>query len=127
VEEMTDASTTISHQCKPLGGFDSTIQLKSSSNYFFDILHLREKRNLLENGRMRIIVREAAALVSRLERCFSQLVMTSLAEQKSFGTSSIYDVIQSMRTDIEENKWIFYLRPEHIISVSDVRFNVLYV
>jgi hypothetical protein len=95
--------------------FDSSISTQSSSNYFFDILGLREKRNIFENSRLKIILREAAGLIKRLEAKLSQFTGATI-RTPSDVTGRNYGLVQEMRTEIQENLWVFNLKPEHVIE-----------
>jgi hypothetical protein len=104
--------------------FDSSLAQKSSSNYFFDILERRERRNLFENSRLRIIAREAAALVDRLESKLLALSAESLNQPKNI-VSRGSRAVDSMREDIADNKWIFSLKAEHIIQDAVLKDTIL--
>jgi hypothetical protein len=93
--------------------FDSSISTQSSSNYFFDILELRERRNIFENSRLKMILREATGLVKRLEEKLSKLAMSS-TQTPADVSGRRYSAIQEMRRDIEEHSWIFQLKPEQV-------------
>jgi hypothetical protein len=95
--------------------FDSSINTLSSSNYFFDILELREKRNIFENSRLKIILREAAGLVKRLEEKLSKF-SGALIRTPSDVSGRSYTLVQEMRNEIQENSWVFNLKPEHVVE-----------
>lgn len=95
--------------------FDSSISTQSSSNYFFDILELREKRNIFENSRLKIILREAAGLIKRLEESLSKVALASIHTPEDVMSPN-YSIINEMRVDIQENSWIFNLKPEHVVE-----------
>ncbi len=97
--------------------FDSSISTQSSSNYFFEILEIRERRNIFENSRMRMMVREAAGLVKRLEEKLSKFVCSTIQNPKDVGDRN-YSLVHEMRHDILDHTWIFALAPEHVNEVG---------
>ena len=97
--------------------FDSSISVQSSSNYFFDILELREKRNIFENSRLKMMLREAAGLVNRLKETLLKFVLKNVRTSGDLCDRN-FSLVHQMRNDINENSWIFHMKPEHIIEVS---------
>jgi TolA-binding protein len=114
-ERLVDLAQEKAELLSKTVNFDSSISTQSSSNYFFDILELREKRNIFENSRLRIILREAAGLVKRLEEKLSKLAMSSIQSPTDVSGRS-YSMVHDMRSDIQEHSWIFHLKPEHVVD-----------
>ena len=104
--------------------FDKSIATQSSANYFFDILEKRERRNLFENSRLRMIMREAAGLVDRLEKQMFALSSENTDSPEN-AVRKQCRIIDAIRDDIAENKWIFSLKPEHMMHDAVLKDAVL--
>lgn len=113
-EEMVDNLCEIDKNFSQL--FDMTIAFKSSQGFLFDIIALREKRSLNRTARFKVLTREAKALVSRLEAKISQLSRSMLLTNNRIGEQD--DLLQSMRADIADNRWIFELKNIEGLPVS---------
>jgi len=112
-EEVDDRLRTLDRDFSQL--FDMTISFTSSQNYLFDIIGLREKRSLERTSRFKVLTREAKALVSRLE---TQISLLSLSLMKTNNrVEEQDDLLQAMRLEIADNRWIFELKNIDMLQV----------
>jgi hypothetical protein len=95
--------------------FDMSVAYASSQNYLFDIIGLREKRNLERTSRYKVLTREAKALVSRLEAKISLLSRSLLTSNNRVVEQD--DILQAMRAEIADNRWIFELKNTDYLQV----------
>lgn len=98
--------------------FDMSIAFQSSHNFFFDIIALREKRNLQRFSRYKVMTREAKGLVARLEAQIS-LLARSLLKTNDHVTAQD-DLLQAMRAEIADNRWIFELKNTNNLQVRNL-------
>lgn len=96
--------------------FDKTISFTSSQNFLFDIIGMREKRCLDRTSRFKVLTREAKALVSRLEAKISLLSRSLLKTNNRVVNED--DILQSMRSEISDNRWIFELKNIDMLQVK---------
>jgi hypothetical protein len=105
--------------------FDMSIAYTSSQNYLFDIIGLREKRSLDRTSRFKVLTREAKALVSRLESKISLLSRSLLKTNNRVVEQD--DLLQEMRAEIADNRWIFELKNIDMLQVILKYEYVMYV
>jgi hypothetical protein len=96
--------------------FDMSVAFESSQNFLFDIIALREKRNFKRFSRYKVLTREAKALVSRLEGKISLLSRSLLKANNRVVEQD--DLLQSMRAEITDNRWIFELKSTDFLQVK---------
>ena len=113
IDETTENLKDIDNEYNKL--FDVSVAYASSQDYIFDIIGLREKRSLERTSRLKVQAREAKALVKRLESAIWKLSKSYLKSNNRIVEQD--ELLQSIREDVAENRWIFELQDIDSIQV----------
>jgi hypothetical protein len=104
---------------------DESVALVSSINLLCEHINSRHKRYTKENGKLRIVVKEAEGILRRVEEMLSRLSQQMLSSSHSVSSSEV-TMIQELRQLIHHNRWIFEMPCDFTARVLFYQYIMLY-